>query len=258
MTIPKNITTIEDYLCYGCSKLNEITIPNMVTTIGSSAFQHCENLTNVVIPNNVKSIGSYSFASCYNLSDVIIGNNVEFIDAYAFMGCTSLTDFIIPNSVNTVGKGTFRGCAGLKTLTIGSNVKAENELDYSTFGYCSNLTNINVSDLNPYYSSIDGVLYNKEVTQLLVCPNAKTTVTIPSSVNSIHFKYYENAGAFTGCSKLTEIHVGNKTGYSLYRNTFEDVDTDNCILYVPTGCTSSYKNLMGWHVLKYIVEENVD
>lgn len=41
------------------------------------------------------------------------------------------------------------------------------------FEKCKNLTEINIDDDNPQYSSEDGMLYNKDKTQLIRCPIAK-------------------------------------------------------------------------------------
>lgn len=69
------------------------------------------------------------------------------------------------------------------------------------FEKCKNLTEINIDDDNPQYSSEDGMLYNKDKTQLIRCPIAKKSVTIPDSVTEIE------SAAFRNCSSLTEIEI---------------------------------------------------
>ena len=56
---------------------------------------------------------------------------------------------------------------------------------------------------NANYKSIDGILYNKDMTIIIKCPEAKTSVTIPNSVTSI------GEGAFYGCSGLTSVTIPN-------------------------------------------------
>ena len=56
---------------------------------------------------------------------------------------------------------------------------------------------------NQNYASIDGILYNKEITTLICYPGGKTSITIPNSVTSI------GEVAFSGCKSLTSITIPN-------------------------------------------------
>jgi hypothetical protein len=57
------------------------------------------------------------------------------------------------------------------------------------FNYCTGLTAINVASDNETYSSQDGVLYNKDKTELVRYPAGKKDIsfTIPDSVKKIRF-----------------------------------------------------------------------
>jgi hypothetical protein len=70
------------------------------------------------------------------------------------------------------------------------------------FGSCFSLTVINVDATNTAYSSVDGVLYDKNKTALLQYPAGKTgAFTIPGSVTSI------GNWAFFSCFNLTRITI---------------------------------------------------
>ena len=66
ITIPNNITSIDNYVFCGCTGLTSITIPNSVINIGGSAFCDCTKLTNVTIPNSVTSIGNSAFGRMFS------------------------------------------------------------------------------------------------------------------------------------------------------------------------------------------------
>ena len=161
-----------------------ITIPSEidgkpVTSIGYNAFSFCTGLTSITIPNSVTSIGTY-----------------------AFYGCSGLTSITIPNSVTSIGDLAFHGCSGLTSITLGNSVTS---IGGWAFNGCTGLTSINVASGNNYYSSNNGVLFNKKKTALIRYPEGKsqTSYTIPNSVTSI------GDHAFDGCTGLRSITISN-------------------------------------------------
>ena len=131
------------------------------------------------ISDSVTSIGEGAFDYCNALTDITIGSSVISIGDEAFVDCDSLTKVIIPDSVTSIGARVFYHCDSLENITVDSN--------------------------NQYYTSIDGVLYNKDKTTLIQYPvgNPKTEFIIPVSVTSI------GDYSFYGCDSLTDITIGN-------------------------------------------------
>ena len=150
-----------------------------VTSIGNCAFRYCTSLKSITIPNSVMEIGSSAFSGCSSLTSITIPNSVTEIGVYAFKGCTSLTSITIPNSVTNIGDSTFWGC--------------------------SSLTAIYVAVDNKNYTSVNGVLFNKDKTALICYPAGKTdkSYNITNSVTSI------GDYAFNGCSSLTSVTIPN-------------------------------------------------
>ncbi|AKB51994.1 Chitin binding protein [Methanosarcina barkeri str. Wiesmoor] len=201
VNIGNNVTSIGNSAFCDCIALTSVTIGNNVISIGSYAFQGCAALTSVTIPDSVTKIGSSAFQGCISITSVNIGSGVTSIGNSAFRQCSALTTVTIPDSVTTILDYAFQDCSRLTTVTIGSGVT---NIDSSAFSGCSALTAIDVDNDNSIYASIDGVLYNKDITTLIQCPSGKTgSVTIPDSVTTI------GDSAFRDCSGLTIVPIGN-------------------------------------------------
>ena len=200
ITISNSVTSIGPFAFLECSSLTNITIPNSVTSIGRFAFDGCSSLTSITIPNSVTSIGRDTFGSCSSLTSITIPESVTSLGDDAFYHCSSLTSITIPNSVTSIGDSAFDGCSSLTSITIPESVTSIGD---DAFYHCSSLTNINVSDNNKNYSSIDGVLFNKDKTVIIQYPSKKdgTSYAIPNSVTSI------GRFAFSDCSSLTSITI---------------------------------------------------
>jgi hypothetical protein len=180
-------------------KTGSYTIPDSVTTIKDHAFDSCTSLSNVIIPNSVTSIGYAALQACASLTSVTIGSSVTGIKEWTFADCTSLTNVTIPDSVRWIYDGAFSGCTSLISVTIGKSVTY---IEETVFLSCRSLTTIAVDPLNSFYSSVDGVLFDKTQTILIQCPAARTGIcTIPASVTGIR------EGAFADCTSLIAISV---------------------------------------------------
>ena len=105
--------------------------------------------------------------------------------------------YTIPTSVTSIDSNAFAGCTNLTSIAIPSSVTS-----VEVFEGCTNLTSITVDTDNANYSSIDGVLFNKDKTTLFFFPRGKGgSYTIPTSVTSI------DSNAFAGCTNLTSIAI---------------------------------------------------
>jgi len=137
-----------------------------------ASVDYGKKLTCIQLPLNLVSIGDEAFEYCTKLSGTLtIPSSVTSIGEYAFWGCKYSSVFI-SSAVLLIGNGAFNGI----------------------------INSITVDPLNPNYSSIDGVLFNKIQTIILQCPTSRLgNYTIPSSVATI------GNGAFALCEGLTSI-----------------------------------------------------
>jgi len=226
VTIPNSVTTIENRAFSGCTGLTDIIIPNSVTTIGEEAFSSCTGLTDIIIPDSVTIIGTGAFFSCDNLTDVEISNKLKTIESNMFAYCRKLESITIPDSVTTIKYSAFRYCTSLKSITLSKGVNIDT-LEVA-FENCDKFVNVYVDEENKNYKSIDGILFNKQETELILYPQGRTETSyvIPDGVTSIRKYAFENCGnlknviipdgvtfigtsAFYNCSDLINISIPN-------------------------------------------------
>ena len=200
-----------------CASLKSVYMPNSLTVIGSRAFLRCTSLSSAEIPSSVTSIGRSAFLACKSLVSVEIPNGVTTISDGSFSACESLASVIIPNSVTLIEPSAFSSCDSLTSVKLPSSLTM---IGPCAFGSCSSLKSIDVDEGNAYFTSVDGVLYNKEKDVLYQYPEGKegTEYSISNIVKTI----YECA--FIDCTSLISIEVPNSV--------------ENIGSYAFSGCTS--------------------
>ena len=214
ITIGNSVTSISDDAFSFCTSLTSITIPDSVTSIGYYAFYYCTSLTSITIPDSVTSIGQWAFYSCNALAGIVVGSNNEYYssDEYGALlnkeqtkliqypiGNTR-TSYTLPNSVTIIDDNAFYNCTALTDITIPDGVKT---IELGLLKGYTSLESITVDSNNEYYYSEDGVLFNKDKTQLVKYPvgNTRTSYTIPDSVAVI------GSSAFYNCNRLTSVII---------------------------------------------------
>jgi hypothetical protein len=147
-----------------------------VTTIGQWVFLDGTSLTSVIIPDSVTSIYDDAFGFCGNLTNLVIGKSVTNIVAEAFIYCSNLTSIDIPASVISFTNDVFLGCTSLADITVDPQ--------------------------NQFYSSVNGVMFDKAQTTLVLFPSADGgDYTVPNGVTTIE------GHSFSGCTNLISIIV---------------------------------------------------
>ncbi|GHT51768.1 hypothetical protein AGMMS49982_10100 [Bacteroidia bacterium] len=250
LVIDAGVTSIGDNAFGQCNGLTgELTIPNSVTSIGSHAFDG--SLKKLIIEDGTTALsvvnyyrdyytGSHNnihtttyYTSLPPIDTLYLGRTVTYATQPSSSEYrstppfdTALKQVTLSNSLTHIGASAFINCSGLTgALTIPESVTS---IGGGAFSGCSGLTAINVNDANTKYSSVDGVLYNKNQDTLVVCPEGKSgALTIPDGVTCIgNGAFYNCSGligsltipngvtrieqsTFSGCSGLTSVTIGN-------------------------------------------------
>lgn len=222
--IPENVSSIQAHVFNSCINLTRITLPSNLLLISTNAFYNCLSLSSIEIPSNVSRIEQNAF-SYSGLTNITIPNSVTYLGDYAFSSCSKLLSATFPSSITNKYMGWLQGSYSLTNLYLGSglerwptapslgesyphplqdiNIGAQSPSISGVQNFltdCGNLENIQVAQDNPQFSSINGVLYNKSITKIILVPRGKQgTITMPSTVTHVE------TNAFKNCSLLTNI-----------------------------------------------------
>ena len=131
----------------------------------------------------------------------INGLPVKFIEQGAFEYCENITSLTIPDTLTSFSKPYTFFCSGTQRVSSVRSNSDSNSIKLAAFFNCNGIKEIHVSATHPTFSSEDGVLFNKDKTELIRYPTAKTeeSYAIPDGVTKIA------AAAFSGCQNLTSI-----------------------------------------------------
>lgn len=231
-------------------KIQSVVIEKGITKIGDSAFESCENLTKLALADTVTSIGEWSFFgtgltsvfipasvsymafgmyTCFNNDvafEVAEGNPSYFaVDGvlYSDMEILSVPAsysgiLTIPEGIKYIPWNLFFGdTRGITEFFLPASFES---LEPGLFGDRRSdiLTAIHVAEDNPYFCSIDGILYNKEVTKIVVVPGGKTNVVIPEGVtgfvniDGFDFNNFINLVSITIPASVTEFGYNGLAG----------------------------------------------
>ncbi|EFU60246.1 leucine-rich repeat protein [Actinomyces sp. oral taxon 180] len=175
----------------------DVTIPETVTSIAERAFAS-SSVENVTIPASVRSIGQEAFIysslkTIAFVDDAARPAQLTTIADRAFAN-TSLQAIELPRSVVTIGAGVFDYNSALTSIKLGPNVDASSV----TGGYAetSALMSVEVDPANPNFDSVDGVLYSKDHSKLIIYPAAKNAggaYTVLDGVQAIAYRAFQKA-----------------------------------------------------------------
>ena len=278
------IRRTDNALIIGC---NNSVIPNYVTSIGSDAFFNCNSITHINIPTSVTSIGNWAFALCGKLTAITIPSSISSIGSYAFYS-TRIANVVIENGVLSIGDNAFASCYQLTSVSIPASVT---ELGDNVFDNCDKLIAIDVDANNSNYSSLDGILFNKEQRILLTYPSAKTgNYEIPSGVTNIGNNAFADSynltaitiskdvqmigeSAFADCVSLESIEfetgsvlteIGTGAFISCYTLTDIEIPSsviiigdsafENCSMLETVGLTGMSLEYIGYNAFAYCYE----
>lgn len=219
--LPDSVVSIGEDAFLDYKTLEQIVLPDSLEIIDDGAFAYCESLKTITIPENIDYIGEKAFYGCSSLENIslpdkgfeltsLLFNATEYHDNQSNWtnNCLYIGNHLV--DFKNSGGEEIKIREGTKTVAIPESEEYSENLQIyipaSVEKISHGLTylkSIEVSENNPYFSSSDGVLFNKQKTKLIVYPSYKNSesYTVPESVTEI------DNSAFAGCASLQKINL---------------------------------------------------
>ncbi|MBQ7380169.1 MAG: leucine-rich repeat protein, partial [Clostridia bacterium] len=225
VTLPTDIMG-KSYAIRNMFGVKKVIIPEGVTEIGTGAFWNCYTLVEITLPDSIKEIKPNAFYNCSSLEKINFPEGVTHIGHGAFFGCASLERITFPQSLTIIDGNAFHGCIGLDRIEIPKNIQS---IDSTAFANCT-FHEFTIDPENEHFTLLDGIIYDKDITQIIYVPDDITEVCIPKTVT--YFPYM-----FQGKTKLTKVTFEQGTQCtSISQRAFEGC-TSLVSVEIPVGVT---------------------
>lgn len=221
--------------------------------LGKHSFYLCDNLKEVVIPSSIIKLENNPFSGCtkinlinksdyYHIDDSVIYDK----DYSSVIGCLNSinTDYLVLKDVKRICRNSFWNCKGIRKIVLPKTLES---IGYNPFVSCSN---IEFESNSENYMVYDNALYTADKSKL-VCYPAKYAIGdiyLPDEVITLE------RGAFSGCDRMTNIHLHNvsiisKTCFTNC-NSLERVYCSDLVTYIGEWAFAHCTNLKEVSVYK--------
>ena len=258
-----SVTSIGKNAFLGCTALDAITLPTSLLSIGERAFSGCTALSGISIGASVSSLGKMAFFGCTALTSIYfdatltnsfdctaaifsgagkntegvritIGKNARTVPDYLFSGYNDTQPYALnaieiifeeESTCKSIGAYAFAHCERITGITLPASIV---NLSPRAFLGCTSLSEIKVDDESSVFSTLDGDVYTKDHTTLVLYAHGKQTpdFTVPNTVTAINTEafyahpYLESLVlsdsvttigdyAFDSCASLSSVTFGS-------------------------------------------------
>ena len=224
ITLPENITSLEEYAFYRCQSLSTINIPEKVQKIGTSALSYCTSLSAITVDE-----GNTAFCS---IDGVLFTKDKTTLIQFPI---SKTTAYAVPEGTKTIGRDAFFK-SKLESITLPSSLR---ELGYDAFGASKDLGRLIIPE---GVTTIGDYILDQ-------CYAIKV-LHIPSSVTSIGQKICNS-------NAITDVYCDIQTPFEINSNCFTTTAYTNATLHVPASKRNEYAGTMGWREFRSIISDEV-
>ncbi len=212
---------------------------------------------------------------CY-ITELIIENGVKSIMEGAFSGEEYLEKVSLPDSIEFIGDSAFADTA-ITSVTLPKNLQTFDGTIFNSQGF----KEYKVHPDNPYFTAVNGVLYSKDMTELVAFPIGRyanggaNNFVIPKTVNKIGDYAFLNckhtaftipanvktigAQAFAGNNDLAKVNILNGVksiydGAFLACNKFNEIHLPTSVNYIGY-CSLGFGYAFDFEGLEFMLDQ---
>lgn len=248
VSFPEHLEAIGQYAFTSCNRLTgSVTFPKTLKSIGTQAFYNC-GFTSMVFDDCPCEVANYVFVNLSSLKTVDFGHALRRLSEQAFQSCPLLTDITIPSSLEYIATSAFNDCQNLKSITIDGVSASYATMDGVLFSADFNSViiypqnkgdtftissdfggeidtytwkNFNVKTFavdpeNERYCSVDGCIYSKDKSELIIAPRSIVEFTATAELSTIRYR------AFANCDALTSVDLSLSSVERIPNETFSN------------------------------------
>ena len=215
ISMPNTVKELGYGVFWNCSALVNVQLSNQIEVLYSHLFANCVALREIKIPDGIKEIGGFLFQGATSLTKISLPRTLEKIDSNCFYDATSSLEdinlssenqhfivengilllknktqmyvitkqavqgntFTVPNGITYIGSGVLMPFWNIKKVMIPESV---NEIDAGFFPW--SIEEIEISQSNPNYLSINQQILSKDKKILYFCYSQAQTITLEEGI----------------------------------------------------------------------------
>lgn len=285
IAIPGSVKNVDWGMFWHCSDLESVVLGEGIEYIGADAFKCCYSLTSFTLPSTLRSMGEQPFSDCGSLKTLKISESNQFFKTvndvlfskdgsilYCYPGGKGDVSYNLPDTVRMIGRDAISDNNYLESLTLNEglvsmgecsiircwNLEYVNipstvyELEEPFIRFCPNIVEIDVSEDNPWYVSVDEVMFTYDMTTLLKYPSGiqNAHYDVPEGVRELAYSSMEYAELNSVSFPSTLESIGN---FAFQASWLEQLSIPSSIRFIGDGAF----NVLSHTITEYYASEKV-
>ncbi len=244
ITIPAGVAVIPKYAFESCASITSVVLPEGLTEIQEGAFQYCRSLSGELrLPKSFQILERWAFRyspiesfvaeeenEAFETVDGVlfmkgrekllsypigraakeysVPEEVKWIAPGAFSDCLALETVAFPNGLEVIHDTAFMGCKSLKgKITLPTGLV---KFGFGPGAFCATqVEEFEISEENPWYKTIDGVLFETENERaglgLVAYPGGRQAKEYVAPENAV----FVRSRAFADCQYIEKLVFAN-------------------------------------------------